>query len=214
MFNRVILFALVLAFAPLTSFAAEKFEEGVNYFEIFPSYPDDNKSKVTVREFFWYNCPHCFDFEPHVEKWAARKGEDVDFLRVPALFNKTARMHAEVFYALKLMGKAEELQIPIFTSIHVDKHSLDSIEVMEKFLAKHGVDIDKFRGMRQSFAVQTQVNRAGVLAKRYGISGVPNMVVDGIYRTGRTKNYTEMTELVDHLVDKVRKHKVSVAEAK
>ena len=64
MLKRIIVCAWILVFAPLSLSAAEKFEEGVNYFEIFPNYADGHKDKVVVREFFWYSCPHCNEFEP------------------------------------------------------------------------------------------------------------------------------------------------------
>lgn len=210
MFGRIIIpFVLVLAAVPLTSAFAADFEEGTNYFEIFPNYPDDDKNHVTVREFFMYTCPHCYDFEPFLKKWLARKDKDIVFVTVPAIFNKTAKMHAEVFYALKLMGKEEELREPFFAAIHKDNQLLDSIEEVEKFLAEKGVDIEKFRNMRQSFAVQTEVNRAGELARRYGITGVPAMVINGKYRTGPTRSFEEKTELVDYLVNKVHKEKTT-----
>jgi len=207
MLKKIVVLALILLFVPLTTSAASKFEEGVNYFEIFPSYPDNKEGKVVVREFFWYSCPACYKFEPFVKKWAAGLGDDVEFIQVPAVFNKTARMHAEVFYALKLMGKAKELHDPIFNTIHQEKRKLNTLKDMEKFLAARGVDMAKFKAMRQSFAVQTQVNRAGALGQRYGISGVPSLVVNGVYRSGRNRNYDDVIELLDYLIDKERNKK-------
>jgi predicted DsbA family dithiol-disulfide isomerase len=40
--------------------------------------------------------------------------------------------------------------------------------------------------------------------RRYGVRSVPSLVVDGRYRTGTGFNsYEEITEVIDHVVDKV-----------
>ena len=71
--NKIIA-VLVIAFGCFASFAyAEGFEVGVNYDLLpIPVEPAD-PSKIEVVEVFSYGCPHCFDFEPAIESWAARQ---------------------------------------------------------------------------------------------------------------------------------------------
>jgi thiol:disulfide interchange protein DsbA len=64
-----------------------------------------------------------------------------------------------------------------------------------------------------SFAVAAKVNRARTLMRRYGVRSVPTMVVDGRYRSGTGfANYDEITEVVDHVVDKVRAQRKAQAQ--
>ena len=44
------------------------------------------KDTIEVAEFFWYGCPHCFDFEPELAAWVKKLPAGVSFRRVPALF--------------------------------------------------------------------------------------------------------------------------------
>ena len=44
-----------------------------------------DKSRIEVTEFFWYGCPHCFDFEPLLSAWVKKLPADVSFRRVPAI---------------------------------------------------------------------------------------------------------------------------------
>ena len=37
--------------------------------------------KVEVIEFFWYGCPHCYEFEPTIEAWVKKQGNNIDFKR-------------------------------------------------------------------------------------------------------------------------------------
>lgn len=211
MLKKALFVILLAALVPMVGVAADKFEQNVNYFEVFPNYPGSEKGKVEVVEFFWYNCPHCKDFEPFLHRWLARKPQEAVFNQVPVIFpgrdggpHPAGKLHAETFYALEMMGKLEALHGAIFSAIHEKGTKLDTADAMEAFLAKNGVDAEAFRATRQSFAVQTRVNRSIELARRYGVEGVPIMVIGGTYRTGPTGSFEEMTRLVDFLIAKVK----------
>lgn len=196
---------LVLAsLLPMTAIQAE-FKENESYFEIFPSYPSAEQGKIDVVEFFWYNCPHCYDFEPHLAAWLKQKPASVNFSQIPMIFNPTGRFHAEIYYALELLGLGEQLHSKIFQQIHDQKQKLDNADTMGAFLKTQGVDLKKLEDTRKSFAVQTRVKNAEKLAERYGISSVPSMVVAGTYRSGSVKSFEELTSLVNVLIDKASK---------
>jgi thiol:disulfide interchange protein DsbA len=200
----LILFS-VAAVLPLQ--AASKFEEELHYFSIIPEQPGAEGSRIQVVEFFWYACPHCYEVEPHIRKWLEKKPEHVDFVRIPAMFNRSnVIMHAKTYYALLLMGMADELSDPIFRAIHEQKRGLNTQEDMEEFLEEQGVDIQAYRKAMKSFAVQTQARRAAVLAQRFDIRGVPAIVVDGKYRTGGLEGGTLM-QVTDFLIGEVGKEK-------
>ena len=102
------------------------------------------------------------------------------------------------------MGELERLHEKLFHTMHAEKHKLRTREEVDAFLAENGVDMDKFREAMNSFSVAAKVNRARALMRRYGIRGVPALVVDGRYRSGTGfRSYEEMTEVVDFVVDKV-----------
>lgn len=204
MLKKILLLCLIAFAIPLTALGKDSFEDNVNYFEIFPNYPGTEKGKIEVMEFFWYNCPHCYDFEPHLQEWQQTKPANVQLVQVPAVFNKMARFHAEVYYSLELMGKAHEVGAKVFSAIHDQGKKLNDEETMIAFIVQQGVDAATFRNHLKSFAVQTRVNRAEDLGKRFNISGVPAVVVNGTYRSGQTANYGQMVELIDYLVAKVR----------
>jgi thiol:disulfide interchange protein DsbA len=200
----LILFS-VAAVLPLQ--AASKFEEELHYFSIIPEQPGAEGNRIQVVEFFWYACPHCYEVEPHIRKWLEKKPEHVDFVRIPAMFNRSnVIMHAKTYYALLLMGMADELSDPIFRAIHEQKRGLNTQEEMEEFLEEQGVDIQAYRKAMKSFAVQTQARRAAVLAQRFDIRGVPAIVVDGKYRTGGLVGGTLM-QVTDFLIGEVGKEK-------
>ncbi len=183
---------------------AKPYEEGVQYVPIQPQPPLATGDEVEVIEFFWYGCPHCRDFEPVVDKWAAGLPDNVKFTQMPVMFGGAADLHAQVYYALQGMGELERLHSKFFEAMHVHKRKLGSREEVDAFLEENSVDMDKFNEAMNSFAVAAKVNRARALMRRYGVRSVPTLVVDGRYRSGTGfRSYEDMTEVVDHVVDKV-----------
>ncbi|MCW8944563.1 MAG: thiol:disulfide interchange protein DsbA/DsbL [Sedimenticola sp.] len=179
------------------------FEEDVHYFSIIPEQPGAEGERAQVIEFFWYACPHCYKLEPNLNAWLGKKPENVEFVRIPAMFKRAdVVLHAKTYYALTLMGVEEELNVSIFDAIHEQNNRLATPEAMESFLAEKGVDLDAYRKAMKSFAVQTQARRAEVLANRFDIRGVPAFVVDGKFRTSGLEGETQM-QVIDYLIDKV-----------
>ena len=203
MFRRltaIFVAVLVLAGASL----AKTFEEGKQYVPIQPQAPVGVGNEVEVIEFLWYGCPHCREFEPTIARWGSGLPEAVTVNQVPVMFGGPADLHAQAYYALQGMGELERLHEKLFHAMHVEKNKLRSRGDLDAFLEQNGVDMAHFSEAMNSFAVAAKVNRARALMRRYGIRGVPALVVDGRYRSGSGfKSYEEMTEVVDYLVDKV-----------
>lgn len=195
------------------SVAAKPFQEGVQYVPIQPQPAMLEGDQVEVIEFFWYGCPHCRDFYPVVSKWAEDLPDNVTFIEMPVMFGGSADLHAQVFFALQGIGELERLHTKLFDALHVEKRDLKTRAAVDAFLAENGVDMVKFNEAMGSFSVAAKVNRARALMRRYGVGSVPTMVVDGRYRSGTGfRSYEEITEVMDHVVDKVLSQRQSPAE--
>jgi thiol:disulfide interchange protein DsbA len=209
-FGLLLLVGLMLQ-GPLQA-AEPAFKQGLQYTLIEPAPAIHEGELVEVIEFFWYGCPHCNSLEPHIKDWLARKADNVRFVRMPAPFSGRAELHAKTFYALQLLGEAERLHDAMFEAMHRHDMKLATLDEMVGFLVAKGVDEQKFRAALDSFAVQTQMSRTRVLARRYGIHSVPTLVVDGRYKSGKGfSSYGEFTELVDYLAAKVVSDRMQTA---
>ena len=139
--------------------------------------------KVEVIDFFWYECPHCFDFEPLLEAWVRNLPEDVYFHRVPVGFTARHQITQKLYYALLDMDQADALHKKIFNAIHVQNQRLQSLDEMADFVSANGVDGARFRKVYESFQVSTQAARANQLVDDYKIDGVPAIGIQGRYYT-------------------------------
>ena len=183
-----------------------KFKEGTNYQKIVPAQPTNvAPGKVEVVEVFWYGCGHCFSLDPAIESWRAKnKPAYVEFVRVPAMWNEGTRMHARVFYTAELLGKLEELHSLIFREMHVSGNQLNTNDKIAAFFQQHGVSKDEFNKAFSSFAVESKLQRADFLNKRYRIQSVPTVIVNGKYSTdistagGESQLFALIDELAAH----------------
>ena len=204
-FLRPPLLALTLA-ALAAPLAAETFREGVDYELVEPAQNTETGERIEVREIFWYGCPHCFDFEPFVERWLEDRPENVEFVRMPAVFRQTWAIHARAFYAARALGKLEAMHGPLFRAIHVERRKLFDRESIAAFAAGQGIDREAFDQAYDSFSVEGKARKAAQLSRSYGITGVPAVIVNGRYRTsGRMAgSYDRLLKIIDFLVAKER----------
>lgn len=195
---------LLMCFALPSAYAEFKQEQDYKKVEQQATATGD---KIEVLEFFWYGCPHCYQFEPHINKWKASKPDNVEFIRVPTVFHPSWKVQARTYYALEAMGIIEDKHKNIFAAIHNDKVRLDTLEKTADFLAKHGVNKDEFVKNYRSFSIDGKVRKANKLVKNYKVSGVPSIAVNGKYLVDgkMAKNYDRMLDIINHLVDKESK---------
>lgn len=182
--------------------AQQAFKEGVDYGRIDPAVKTVDPSKVVVTEVFWYGCPHCFRFEPFVEKWVESLPEGVIFEQLPSSLNPSWMEHARAFYAMKMMGVQEQLHRKLFDEIHLKRRRLNSLDTIAKFIAEQGFDEKLFRKHYSSFPVDTQVRKNNKIEQRYGHQGVPAVIVNGKYLiTGSMAgNYDRLIKIINYLV--------------
>ena len=199
---------LILLFLLVNSavLQAAGYTEGVEY-KALPPQPTDTGEKIEVLEFFWYGCPHCYTFEPYIKAWKKTKPDNVEFVRVPAIFRPDWEIQARTYYALTNMGAIEDLHEKIFAAIHNDKKKLDKKATLTDFVVKNGVDRKKFEEEYNSFSVDTMVRKAKKKQTAYKIQGVPSIVVNGKYLSSASMSgsYDNLVKILDYLVAKESK---------
>jgi thiol:disulfide interchange protein DsbA len=199
-------FALAVAM-PLAGAQPGKYQ----YTELKPPQPLDVQGKsVEVVEFFWYGCPHCYNLEPLIEAWAKKLPPDVQFKRIPAVFNERWAHDAAIFYTFEAMGVLDKLHRPFFDAIHRDHLRTDNQQAMTEWLQKNGVDPKKFYDTMKSFSVQSKTRRAVQLTTAYKIDGTPAMAVQGRFTvsTEQGRSREGLLDTVSYLVDMLRQGKL------
>lgn len=198
-----------LLLLPLMSLAAPKYEEDIHYSPVIPEQPGGEGQRVKVMEFFWYGCIHCYRLEPHLKSWLKNKPGYVDLVRVPAMLHRPdGQLHAKTFYALELMQADAAIHDKIFHAVQEGGERLGTVDEMAEFLGQQGIDTAAYRNAMNSFAVQTQVRRAGILAQRFDVRAVPALGIDGKYLVSGLEGSTTI-EVMNYLIERVRQEKAA-----
>lgn len=183
-----------------------RFKEGKNYRKLVPAQPTSvDPGQIEVIEVFWYGCGHCFALDPAIESWRGKdKPSYVQFLRVPAMWNDMTRLHARLFYTAEALGKLDEMHTQIFREMHVRANPLNSAEQIGELFQRHGVGAEEFKKTFSSFAVESKLQRADLLNRRYRVQSVPMFVVNGKYTTDVSGAGNE--QLLFQLLDELAAH--------
>lgn len=183
------------------------FAEGLEYQLISPPVPTHNDDgRIEVVELFLYACPHCNVLAPKIKAWAEDKSEYVQLHRVPAIVGAPWADQARVFYTAEKLGLLEKSHPALFKSIHEDGDQYADDHSIMEFFVKQGVKEEDFFQAFRSPDVEEKVSQARILTVKYGIRGVPALIVNGKYRTAQyfTGTQERLLKVLDMLVEKER----------
>ncbi len=190
-----------------------RFEEGRHFTRLVPTQPTfGGADKVEVVEFFMYSCPHCYDFEPTINRWDAEKPANVRFVRAHVMWNDAAQTHAQIFYTAEALIRTGAIEngpafhMAVFDAIHNRRNNLLRMNAIQSFFERFGVSEADFNREWNGFWVAQQMQTARNLAgpRRYNVTGVPAIVVNGKYRTSTVEADTpaELIDIINELVER------------
>jgi thiol:disulfide interchange protein DsbA len=189
---------------------------GKDFQPVNPPQPTESGKKIEVIEFFSYACPHCHSLQPSLTTWLKRKPVDVEFRRIPAVFQDSWIPFARIYYTIEAMGLVDKLHHEVFTAIHEQRVRLQEPKVLFDWVATKGVDKQKFMDTYNSFTVQSRTQRAPDLTRRYNVPFTPALVVDGRYltgpsmtATGNSIDYERFFKVVDQIIATARKNRAA-----
>jgi len=175
--------------------------------------------KVEVIEFFAYHCPACNAFEPTLNAWVKKQGDNVVMRRIHLPFQGATDPEAHLFLTLEAMGKLEEYHHRVFRAVHLERQRLMKDDAIIEWAAKNGLDRAKFMEAWNSFGVMTKLRRLGAVSQAYKVSSTPTIVIDGKYVVspgsvqevnkiqGTAQVMEATTQVMDALVAKAAKTK-------
>jgi len=201
------LLAVFAAILPLSAAAqTAALQEGNQYIRLKSPQPIETGKKIEVIEFFSYGCPHCADLEPVMQGWLKTIPPDVEFVRVPVMFQERWITLAKIYYTLDALGVEKRLSPEVFVAIHKDGTNLTSEKIFFDWAASKGLDRKKVEDMYNSFAIAGKMNRAKSEAKQYSIQSVPTVIVDGRFVTATDKvgSHAALPPAIDALIAKAR----------
>jgi thiol:disulfide interchange protein DsbA len=166
--------------------------------------PTRTGDKIEVLEVFWYGCPHCYHFEPVIDKWLEEKADYIEFVRMPGILGKNWLPHARAFYAAEKIGILDIIHKPLFDAIHKDKRKIIDEKSLRVFFSEHGVSGDEFDQAYNSREVEEEVRAAFTAGQGYALTGVPAIIVNGKYMTSASMagSFEKIIDVINTLAAK------------
>ena len=86
---------------------------------------------------------------------------------------------------------------------------------MQALFVEQGVSAEDFRNTFNSFAVNVKINNAKQMTRRYAITGVPSVIVNGKYSTSATQagSNENIIKVMDFLIAQERQQDTAAAAA-
>jgi thiol:disulfide interchange protein DsbA len=169
-------------------------QDGAEYQSLASPQPTDSGNKVEVIEFFAYYCPHCYAFEPSLEAWVKKQGDNIVFKRVHISAGANVLPQQRLFYTLDAMGLLPQYHQKAFDAMHVEHLRLSSDEEVFDWAAKNGIDRAKFIDTYRSFGLQARLRRASSMMDSYQVGFWPLLVIDGRWQTSPSQAGSHMPE--------------------
>jgi thiol:disulfide interchange protein DsbA len=137
-----------------------------------------------------------------MEKWLKTKPANVEFIRQPAVFSELWGKHAKAYFVAEALGVVDKVHAALFDAIQNKKQKLTSEDQLAKFFVAHGVDETEFRNTYNSFLIDAKLRQAKAMAPRYGITGVPALIINGKYKTNGplAKSQDNMLDVMNRLI--------------
>ena len=179
-------------------------QEGNQYLRLKNPQPVESGKKIEVLEFFSYGCPHCGELEPNLQGWLKTMPPDVQFRRIPVMFQERWIPLAKIYYTLEALGEESRLSPDVFVALHGKGLPLWQDKTFFDWAASQGLDRKKVEDMYNSFGIGGKVNRARMIAQAYQVQSVPLIVVDGKFVSNRIPSHSAMPPLIDALVARAR----------
>jgi protein dithiol oxidoreductase (disulfide-forming) len=182
-----------------------RFAAGQHYRVLNPAQPTSvAPGKVEVVDVFWYGCGGCYVMSPYMEQWKDSKPDVAEYVQLPATLNPGWQPHARLFFATKALGIEEQTHSAIFREVHVNRNSLNTPDLMVRFLTGFDVSEADARDALTGFSVDAELRAADVKARRYQLSFVPAFVVNGKYVVGveQAGGPDSVLEVINYLVAK------------
>lgn len=186
-----------------------RWKAGTNYKPVVPAQSTSAEpGQVEVIEVLWLGCPHCADLEPFIESWSKKKPPYIKFVQEHVMWGPVHRAHGKLFYTLEALGR-NDLVAKAFDEIHKRNNVLvsrtgndgETATLQLAFATANGVKEADFKREYSGFGVNTRLQRAEDLMRRYRIESVPMVIINGKYETdvAMAGGHDQLIQLINDL---------------
>ncbi|WP_298775057.1 thiol:disulfide interchange protein DsbA/DsbL [uncultured Shewanella sp.] len=196
---RALLFIFLMCFMSAMSYANQtRYIEGKDYTRI-AGIPE--KQQPVVREFFSYNCPHCYRQDATFDEMARLLGKNITFVRTPVGAGREPWILSQKAYFLAQKFKVvRQVHSAIFKRIHMQEGDFKNEQDVVNFFVKQGLQVNEVKAALASADASLALSNYDLQTQLSGIRGVPSLLVNGQYLVNSTSQTPEqLSQLIQYL---------------
>lgn len=160
--------------------------------------------KIEVMEFFSYGCIHCYNLESELQKWLQKNSDKINYVRSPAMFDDAWHILGQSYYTTEVLAIKAQNHLAFFHEIQIRKNPLTSLDRLASYFDGKGTTSAEYKTAFNSPATKRMVAAADQRQRRFRISSVPTIIVNGKFRvqTSAKVGRSRLLDVVDYLVDR------------
>ena len=191
---------------PAVAQAPSPYTEGMHYTKLKTGGGSQSAATgvVSVEVGFSYDAPFSYRFENLLARWTPSvKESSYSLSRLPLNFNMGMPPLQKTYYTIEALDLGEAAHKEMFDAIHQKRARItdanSACKTLESFVPQ-----DICTSTFNSFGVKAQANKADAMARSYGVSSAPIIIIDGTYSisSSRQVNLEDMLKIADHLIAK------------
>lgn len=181
-------FIVILAvLVSLMACAEPRFEQGKQYDVV----ADTATSTAEVKEFFSFYCPHCYQFEPIIQKIEHQLPAGTTFKKMHVDFMRAAppeiqELLTRAYVVANAQQQGDKIALAIFNHIHRNHAVFNDEADIRQLMLINDLDAKTYdqamQGAQVTAAVKQMKDEQNDLASRRILTGVPMLLVNGKYR--------------------------------
>ncbi len=178
MFKKMFL-AVTLLIAALSPLSADAEITIKGIYTLVPGYDFEFDGKtVEVIEFLSFYCDGCYDFEKSIPVIKGNFPKKIRWKTIPIYWGNGSPKPGEAYFLAEEAGKGEKMKEALFHANFVERKNIGDIKVLEEIGAKIGLGTDFGKRLR-SGDKSKETMRALVMAKAYGVTETPTLIIAG-----------------------------------
>jgi protein dithiol oxidoreductase (disulfide-forming) len=198
------LIALFLSAFSIPALCEDDFTNGIDYVQLDKPSLGLSNGLIEVYEFFSYSCGHCREADNVISGWAATR-KDVDYKRIPAVWDTQTSIHAMIYHSMEGLGLIGTLHNKVFDEIHLKNNKMLTRDEVLTTIEGYGVLRSQFLAQVKSFRIASNIQLSGGSTREFEIRTLPTLVVDGRFKIQLTKKggVKKMIRTADYLIQQV-----------
>lgn len=161
------------------------------------------KDANSIIEVMSYGCHYCAINEENIARMVRNLPEGVTFTAVHLTKEGSPLgAFAPIFATLEEMGIEKDKRDAIYNSVITRGVNLADNSVLEAWLVKNDISIDRYEAVRNSEAVKNRLNTMAAITQYYNINATPTFIVNKRYIMTQEGTFAEFAQKMLNLIEK------------